>query len=177
MEKQEKGSYQGQLVERMREKDTPELLEIWEKNNRETWSDEAFGAIEFVLRERLDEIPDQGEPYETPEVGEDEIYFDAQEKRLIRIALWARYLSYIAMGFGVFVCGITLVEQFGGRNPWQEYTFIRHTVLPVTNAIDALLLGAFMFVVLQAITEGIYILLDFKDIVYDLAVDEQGNEG
>lgn len=43
----------------LREKSTEELLEIWKKNNREEWSDEAFEAIKELLVERGDKPPSQ----------------------------------------------------------------------------------------------------------------------
>ena len=36
----------------MRQKSTKELLSIWDSNNREEWSEEAFDAVEVVLNER-----------------------------------------------------------------------------------------------------------------------------
>jgi hypothetical protein len=49
-------------------KETEELLDIWQTNNRGAWSDEAFEVIQDVLKERGVEIPQQDEPvYEVEE--------------------------------------------------------------------------------------------------------------
>jgi len=44
------------------QKTTEELLEIWRTNDRVEWMDEAFEAIEQILKERLGELPPQDEP-------------------------------------------------------------------------------------------------------------------
>src|SRR5688572_18652885 len=43
-------------------KETDELLEIWEKNDRTDWSEFAFESIREILLERLGEVPPQNEP-------------------------------------------------------------------------------------------------------------------
>jgi len=43
-------------------KETDELLDIWTINNRASWSDQAFEAIEDILKERGVEIPEQNDP-------------------------------------------------------------------------------------------------------------------
>ncbi len=49
-------------------KDTDQLLEIWQRNNRAEWSDPAFEVIRDILKERGVEIPEQNEPvYEMEE--------------------------------------------------------------------------------------------------------------
>jgi tetratricopeptide (TPR) repeat protein len=40
-------------------RDTEDLLGIWQKDDRDEWTDEAFEAIEVILLERLGEIPPQ----------------------------------------------------------------------------------------------------------------------
>ncbi len=54
-------------------KETDELLEIWQKNDRVEWSEAAFSVIEDILRERLGELPAQNEPIvEYKDIEEDE---------------------------------------------------------------------------------------------------------
>jgi len=43
-------------------KETDELLEIWQENDRVEWSNTAFEVIKEILNERLGEIPQQDEP-------------------------------------------------------------------------------------------------------------------
>ena len=54
------------LLSKMREKETEELLAIWQQNDRQAWSDDAFEAINKVLQERLIEIPEQALPATSP---------------------------------------------------------------------------------------------------------------
>jgi tetratricopeptide (TPR) repeat protein len=51
-------SLKQQIYASMDMKDTHELLAIWETNDRESWSDETFEAIQAVLQNRRVEIPD-----------------------------------------------------------------------------------------------------------------------
>jgi|SRR5688572_18025250 len=61
-----------QIYENMNVKETDELLDIWQTNNRVEWSDEAFEAIKDILKERGVEIPEQDNPiYEIIEEDED----------------------------------------------------------------------------------------------------------
>lgn len=43
-------------------RDTEELLKIWKTNDRVEWSDMAFEVLGEILKERLDVLPEQGEP-------------------------------------------------------------------------------------------------------------------
>jgi hypothetical protein len=66
-------------------KETTELLEIWQNNNRFEWSDEAFEVIKEILEERGVEVPDQNKPvYEQQEEkNEDDYDFSDEELRII----------------------------------------------------------------------------------------------
>jgi len=48
-----------EIKNQMREKETDELLKIWEENNRDEWSDEAFKALSDILTERGISLPAQ----------------------------------------------------------------------------------------------------------------------
>ena len=62
-----------QIYSNLNLKETEELLDIWQTNNRGAWSDEAFEVIQDVLKERGVEIPQQDEPvYEVEEETTDE---------------------------------------------------------------------------------------------------------
>ena len=43
-------------------KETDELVEIWQQNDRVQWSEDAFSVVEEILRERLGELPAQNKP-------------------------------------------------------------------------------------------------------------------
>ncbi|MEP7136695.1 MAG: HEAT repeat domain-containing protein [Chloroflexota bacterium] len=67
--------FRNQVFETLNQKETNELVEIWEKNDRVEWSEIAFGVIREVLQNRLGEIPKQNQPileYVEQEIEEDE---------------------------------------------------------------------------------------------------------
>ena len=43
-------------------KETDELVEIWQKNDRVEWAEDTFNVIREILQERLEELPRQDEP-------------------------------------------------------------------------------------------------------------------
>lgn len=55
-----------QIYSNLNLKETDELLNIWQANNRYEWSDEAFEIIKMVLQKRGVEIPEQDEPVYKP---------------------------------------------------------------------------------------------------------------
>jgi hypothetical protein len=50
-----------QLYLSLQERDANDLLSIWEKNDREEWTDDAFEAIRQILLERMGSLPAQRE--------------------------------------------------------------------------------------------------------------------
>ncbi len=80
-------SLRSQIHSRMNLKDTDELINIWQANNRTEWSDEAFNVIKDILKERGKEIPDQNEPiYEINDQADlikDEDGLDEWEAKLL----------------------------------------------------------------------------------------------
>ena len=50
-----------QIRDTLRLKETEELLEIWQQANHEEWTDLAFEVVQEILKERLGEVPAQGE--------------------------------------------------------------------------------------------------------------------
>lgn len=51
-----------QIYNNLNLKETDELVEIWQKNDRVEWTDDTFNIIRAILQERLAEIPPQNEP-------------------------------------------------------------------------------------------------------------------
>ncbi len=56
-----------QIYQNMNLKDTNELLDIWQTNDREEWSEDAMGIVKQILMERGMEIPEQTGPREQSE--------------------------------------------------------------------------------------------------------------
>ncbi len=51
-----------QIYNSLNLKQTDELLEIWQKNDRVEWTDTTFEVLQEILQERLGELPPQNEP-------------------------------------------------------------------------------------------------------------------
>jgi hypothetical protein len=52
----------GQVYKNIALKETDELLDIWQTNDRAEWTDSTFEAIEEILKKRIGSVPPQGEP-------------------------------------------------------------------------------------------------------------------
>lgn len=50
------------LQDQFEQKDTVELLAIWQENDRVEWSSQTFEVVEEILKTRLGELPPQNEP-------------------------------------------------------------------------------------------------------------------
>jgi len=55
-------SLRKQIYNNLNLKETDDLIEIWQKNDRVEWSEETFSVIQEILQERLGELPIQDEP-------------------------------------------------------------------------------------------------------------------
>jgi hypothetical protein len=94
----------------LQEKDTEELLEIWQQNDRNEWSDKAFVAIHEILLERLgSEPPEQGPPPE--DEREELLFFDLYKVATLsdnmNIAAWTVLIGYVLIWVGnLYVSGI-----------------------------------------------------------------------
>lgn len=51
-----------QIYNNMNMKDTDELIEIWETNNRYEWTDTAFDVVHQILLNRIGKLPEQNDP-------------------------------------------------------------------------------------------------------------------
>ena len=65
-------------------KETDELIEIWQKNDRVEWAEDAFNVIQKILQERLGELPPQNEPIlEYTDDNEDQDIEDESESEFL----------------------------------------------------------------------------------------------
>ena len=154
-----------QIYNRMQEKETEELLDIWKRSDRDEWSDDAFEIIHNILLERLGSVPEQGV---VTEKAEDESAQDESEEEkmdtyhmpdnLFRISTWANTLAWVILGLSVILLVGTLIIEFqqGAILNWAG-------VFSLLNSFLTLLVGGFFFVVLRALAEIIYILMDIED--------------
>jgi hypothetical protein len=170
-EQSENDAYQSHIYAHLQEKDTEELLAIWEENDRAEWTDEAFDAIRAILLERLGQLPEQGAPrdeYDDLLDEEDELRAEyPTERKLIRIAEMAGKLAWIYLGVTIFYSLYRLIDRFFLQPPSGFGVSIGfYDVLQFClGEADRLLIAGVFFVLLQAVTEGIYLLMDIRVLV------------
>jgi len=136
------------LLSKMREKETEELLAIWQQNDRQAWTEDAFDAIHKVLHERLSEVPEQGLPV-TPAIR------SPNRARLHTIAGWANSFSWIVIGIAILSFVLRLFFLFGDNASTNLISWI-------LVELSSIAFAGFAFIALQAVTEIIYFLLDRK---------------
>ena len=152
-----------QVHNEMRLKETHELVDIWKSSNREVWSDAVLDIVKDVLLERLIELPSQESEAEKG-TSEDAPYHN--DAKLLNISSWANMVSWIALaGFILSFLG-KLVEAAQMDNVYGPTFFIPFPVLVFNYWINALLLpvtGIAVFLVLQAVSQGILMLMDIEE--------------
>lgn len=131
-----------QIYAKLQEKSTEELLEIWNQQDREEWTDLAFGVIEEILMARTGGLP---EPQQIS--GEREEEQSEIEKRLDRIATWAKGLSGAVLGLAIVVFIAMLIT---GINQGMDFGVF---LIMILGALMNLLVGATFIVILQALAE------------------------
>ena len=146
----------GQIRRSLDERETAELIEIWEKNDRNEWSAEAFAAIREILLDRNGSVPHQAKPAE-PEV---DTYYDVD--KMIRLSERAKNLSWLSLVlFGVLSVlegvAIILLEFI---IPGLSAAYL--VLLFIAIGFTALFCGIF-WLVSQAIAEGVYVLMDIEE--------------
>ena len=93
-----------QIYQRIDEKETGELLEIWRKGNREGWAGIAFDIIGEILRKRLGKIPPQ-EPFSIP-------------RRRSSNLLWLM----MTIGIGMLLIAVAVVGNPPSAEPVATFT-------------------------------------------------------
>jgi hypothetical protein len=138
------------VYNRLQEKDTAELLEIWKKNNRNEWSDIAFSIINDILLERLgSEPPPQGGPFE--EEAEEETFLDID--KIASLSAIANAIAWVVLVGYAIAWVADLLLDFSGSIPLSQI----FALLPL------LLQGLFLFVVLRFVSEALYLLLEIVE--------------
>lgn len=134
------------LLSQMREKETDELLTIWQQNDRQVWSDDAFEVIHAVLQERLSKVPQQAAPPRPRSRGADLI-------RLNTLAGWAKSFSWTVLGIAAISFLVRLYFLFGEPAASNLLSWLLVELASIAFA-------GFAFIILQVAAEGIYFLLD-----------------
>ena len=152
-----------QIHNEMRLKETHELVDIWKSRNREVWSGTVLDVVKEILLERLIELPSQ-ELEAEKEMSEDDRYHN--DAKLLNISSWSNTVSWIALaGFILAFLG-RLVEAYQMDNVIDRgFTFFL-PILAFNYWINSLLLlvtGITFFLVLQAVSQGILMLMDLEE--------------
>jgi hypothetical protein len=150
-------------------KETDELLEIWKRNDREEWTDEALKAIEIILTNRLKSLP---EKYTVEESNVQSIkltvakeenptvyYLPRKVIRLCQIMDIAAPISVIA--FLISNYQILYQQVFSLFQPYDDKTgvIIQFVLLLLTLFVNCVLL----YFVLRVFSSILRILLQIAD--------------
>jgi len=153
-----------QIYQRMNERETEDLIEIWQKHNREEWTEDAFEAVKAILIERLGKLPEQN-----PEDNEDKVKRDQEnaweypsDKKLIKLADASEWLSTAIVGVTIIYLVLVLINNFS-REGFRIGSM--EGLLYVANVLINVFYAGFAFLILQAITEIIYFLIDLRELV------------
>ncbi len=149
----------------MQEKDTEELLAIWQNRDTNEWTEEAFGMVEAILLERLGSLPERGagdEPIDKME-EENDTYHDPD-----RLEKTATRASQVGIGFLIvaillFLDAIVIIVDGVVSRPGMPLGPLFLTYSPTALLYFVLVLACgFFYVALKAIEEGLYLLLDIE---------------
>ena len=150
-----------QVRQRMRERDTDSLLQIWRREDGEGWSDEAYEIVRQTLVERGVEPPAVSAA-RAPSTVEDEEDVYHSFGRLMSVASWAAALSWLFLGLAVLLslaAALSLYQLALGVRGFDNGTAMIQFVVQAVAA----LLCAFFFVLSQALGQVIYVLLDIEE--------------
>ena len=154
------------IFQKMREKDTEELIEIWQKNDDETWTPDALEAVEIILLERLGKLPEREQPDEESVTENQEAITFPQDQKLQWVADLSNRLSWVILFVATIYAVLRIINYFVVYVdlPSSAIEIIFNTILSIANVIADLLYAGFAFLVLQAVTEIIYLLIDIRAI-------------
>jgi hypothetical protein len=170
-ERPDPNTFRAYIYNKMQEKETEELLAIWQENDRNIWTEEALEIVRDILIERLGQIPDKvlQSSAVNPDAGENNTIVSTMgypaDKKLIWIADWSNILSWAILIVTAIYSILRLAYQFinyltisqSAGNHFFDVAF------PIVDAIYSLIYAGFIYFVLQAITEIIYLLMDIRD--------------
>ena len=150
-----------QVRQRMRERDTESLLQIWRREDGEGWSDEAYEIVRQTLVERGVAPPAVSAATVTAAADDAEDLYHSFG-RLMNVASWAATLSWLFLGLAVLLslaAALSLYQLVLSVRGFDSGTTM---VQFIVQAVAALLCG-FFFVLSQAIGQVIYVLLDIEE--------------
>ncbi len=161
-------------------RETDDLIEIWQTNDRLQWSDEAFEVISEILRKRGIEPPAQNEPVlEHDEDGdfEDGAYgLTEQELRIVddeeppdfydpfQVITFGRWINAAAFVSVVLAVAVGLID----------YQAVRNMLLPyfagVPNANVPLVLITLLVVLVEVVLQSVMTYFPLKVLAHILRI-------
>jgi hypothetical protein len=155
------------IYEDMNSRETNELLNIWYEQDRGTWTGEALETVRRILVERLGTIPPEPQPaqkggsmeteQEARDAAKEDHYYNPEV--IDRISSAAKALSWavlvVAAAYVIF--NVVYIVRQGSQVPLNSIISVTLTFLII------LLVAGFFHLVLQAIGEGLYLLMDIED--------------
>jgi hypothetical protein len=143
-----------------KQKESKELLEIWQENNRAEWSDMTFDIIRQILEERGIEIPEQDE-IEVDMQDDEEADANAENRphaptfyQPQQVLFFAEVTSKMAW----VILSFTILN--GVRLLFNELDFPLWSA--ALNTFIAMITGIFTFFMMKGIAYGLYILMEFE---------------
>ena len=176
-------SLREQITSRMNLKETDELLDIWQSNDRFEWSDEAFDVISEILKNRGVDIPPQGEPvYEQVDVeaDKDDYGFSEEELRILddenppafydplevlwltrRLDWMVKATIYFSVAYSLlnFSTSKNIAQSYFLMNPNSAFVYLIAALIVVLNAVITIVIT---YVPLKALVRILRILMEME---------------
>jgi hypothetical protein len=166
-----------QVYNNLNLKETDELVEIWQKNDRVEWTEDTFNIIRDILLERLAELPLQDEPI-LEYTNEDEEYDDEfmgdnenppefyNPREVLRLEKWLDRAA-IASIIGSFVSSLIalpnlqriVLSYFMGNLEWNLVAWM---ITIVVLIFVAALQGIILYYSLKALGSILKILMEME---------------
>lgn len=171
-----------QIYQNMNLKETDELLAIWQRNDREAWSDEAMQIVKDILTERNVEIPEQTgtaddhEGEDAPDDGLEEWeirlleaenqpdFYDSIEvidlKKKINLTARAVVIAYALESIVLFQWYVSMI-QFYFPN-FRQYTLWIHLISLIVAVLGTAITIAIAYYPLKALSNILRILMEME---------------
>ena len=166
----------------MEMKETDELINIWQENNHDDWTDEAFIVVKDILLQRMGELPEQKEPCcddssnnenagEENDVGDPEAlirkeillpedFFTRRHNSLLNIANGANVFGYVILVAAIIRVLINFINsQNYGINKYFSTDLITVLVVVASN-LWILVIGLILALVLWGTSMGLKMIVE-----------------
>lgn len=172
-----------QIHSRMNVKDTEELLDIWQTNDRFEWSDDTFDVVRGVLQERGVDIPEQNEPiYEHGRQKSDSDIFGFSKEELkiiddanppafydpfdvLTLTKRLELIIKVMVGFVIFYGMLnypesrSIIRGFFVQNPNPMLEVVISVMMVIANTVINV---ALTYIPLKALTKILRILMEME---------------